>query len=226
MIDIYIIITITSLFVLVVTLFFTDYQIRALHNENKGGEIKGGEIKGGEIKGEIGCENRILEDKYNQLEVKTNELQKKIENANNKNILLEKNINGIFENSDLRNEDAKCIDISSKKRGAFQYLELTDFEKCNDIFTYDPIDKHLVVKTNESTKCVTSLNENDIILNDCVKTFDKQQFDYYPMHDGKFHSSLHSKCLSYNKDSNIIELDNCKGSNTISKRGNLFLQNS
>jgi len=221
MIDIYIIITITSLFVLVVTLFFTDYQIRALYNENKGGEIKGGEIKG-----EIGCENRILEDKYNQLEVKTNELQKKIENANNKNILLEKNINGIFENSDLRNEDAKCIDISSKKRGAFQYLELTNFEKCNDIFTYDPIDKHLVVKTNESTKCVTSLNENDIILNDCVKTFDKQQFDYYPMHDGKFHSSLHSKCLSYNKDSNIIELDNCKGSNTISKRGNLFLQNS
>ena len=221
MIDIYIIITITSLFVLVVTLFFTDYQIRALYNENKGGEIKGGEING-----EIGCENRILEDKYNQLEVKTNELQKKIENANNKNILLEKNINGIFENSDLRNEDAKCIDISSKKRGAFQYLELTNFEKCNDIFTYDPIDKHLVVKTNESTKCVTSLNENDIILNDCVKTFDKQQFDYYPMHDGKFHSSLHSKCLSYNKDSNIIELDNCKGSNTISKRGNLFLQNS
>ena len=221
MIDIYIIITITSLFVLVVTLFFTDYQIRALYNENKGGEIKGGEIKG-----EIGCENIILEDKYNQLEVKTNELQKKIENANNKNILLEKNINGIFENSDLRNEDAKCIDISSKKRGAFQYLELTNFEKCNDIFTYDPIDKHLVVKTNESTKCVTSLNENDIILNDCLKTFDKQQFDYYPMHDGKFHSSLHSKCLSYNKDSNIIELDNCKGSNTISKRGNLFLQNS
>lgn len=221
MIDIYIIITITSLFVLVVTLFFTDYQIRALYNESKG--ENGGE-NGGEIKGE--CENKILEDKYNQLEVKTNELQKKIENANNKNILLEKNINGIFENSDLRNEDAKCIDISSKKRGAFQYLELTDFEKCNDIFTYDPIDKHLVVKTNESNKCVTSLNENDIILNDCVKTFDKQQFDYYPMHDGKFHSSLHSKCLSYNKDSNIIELDNCKGSNTISKRGNLFLPNS
>lgn len=219
MIDIYIIITITSLCVLVVTLFFTDYQIRALYNEGTG-------ENGGEIKGEIGCENRILEDKYNQLEVKTNELQKKIENANNKNILLEKNIDGIFENSDLKNEDAKCIDISSKKRGAFQYLELTNFEKCNDIFTYDPIDKHLVVKTNESTKCVTSLNENDIVLNDCVKTFDKQQFDYYPMHDGKFHSSLHSKCLSYNKDSNIIELDNCKGSNTISKRGNLFLQNS
>ena len=69
MIDIYIIITITSLCVLVVTLFFTDYQIRALYNEGTGGEIKG----------EIGCENRILEDKYNQLEVKTNELQKKIE---------------------------------------------------------------------------------------------------------------------------------------------------
>jgi hypothetical protein len=218
MIDIYIIITITSLFVLVVTLFFTDYQIRALYNEGRG-------ENGDEIIGEE-CENKILEDKYNQLEVKTNELQKKIENTNNKNILLEKNINGIFENSDLRNEDAKCIDISSKKRGAFQYLELTDLEKCNDIFTYDPIDKHLVVKTNESTKCVTSLNENDIILNDCVKTFDKQQFDYYPMHDGKFHSSLHSKCLSYNKDSNIIELDNCKGSNNISKSSNLFLPNS
>jgi hypothetical protein len=215
MIDIYIIITITSLFVLVVTLFFTDYQIRALYNENKGrGDEKGGE-----------CENSISEDNFNQ-SIKTNELQKKIEDANNKNTLLEKNINGIFENSDLTNEDKKCIDISSKKRGAFQYLELTDFEKCNDIFTYDPVDKHLFVKTNESTKCITSLNENDIILNDCVKTFDKQQFDYYPMHDGKFHSSLHSKCLSYNKDSNIIELDNCKGSNTISKRGNLFLPNS
>jgi hypothetical protein len=222
MIDIYIIITITSLFVLVVTLFFTDYQIRKLYNEGAGYEK--GDEKGGK------CENSISEDMeiklYNQ-SIQTDELQRKIEDANNKNTLLEKNINGIFENSNLTNEDKKCIDISSKKRGAFQYLELTDFEKCNDIFTYDPVNKHLLVKTNESTKCITSLNENDIILNDCVKTFDKQQFDYYPMHDGKFHSSLHSKCLSYNKDSNIIELDNCAlGSNNISKRGNLFLPNS
>lgn len=221
MIDIYIIITITSLFVLVVTLFFTDYQIRTLYNEGIGEKV-------GEKEGK--CENKILEDMeiklYNQ-SIKTDELQRKLEDVNNKNTLLEKNINGIFENSDLTNKDKKCIDISSKKRGAFQYLELTDFEKCNDIFTYDPVNKHLLVKTNESTKCITSLNENDIVLNDCVKTFDKQQFDYYPMHDGKFHSSLHSKCLSYNKDSNIIELDNCTlGNNNISKSSNLFLPNS
>ena len=46
------------------------------------------------------------------------------------------------------------------------------------------------------------------------------------MHDGKFHSSLYSKCLSYNKDSNIVELDDCRGSNNILKSGNLFLPNS
>jgi hypothetical protein len=46
------------------------------------------------------------------------------------------------------------------------------------------------------------------------------------MHDGKFHSSLYSKCLSYNKDSNIIELDDCRESNNIVKRSNLFLPNS
>ena len=153
------------------------------------------------------------------MQTQTGELQ-------TRNTLLEKNINGIFVNSDLVNEDKKCVDISSKKRGAFQYLELSNLQKCNDIFTYEPINKQLFVKTNESTKCITSLNDNDIILNDCIKSFDKQQFDYFPMHDGKFHSSLYSKCLSYNKDSNIIELDDCRESNNIVKRSNLFLPNS
>ena len=57
MIDIYIIITITSLFVLVVTLFFTDYQIRTLY------------ITQQESKGDVVMEN-IKEDKY---EIKTDE---------------------------------------------------------------------------------------------------------------------------------------------------------
>jgi hypothetical protein len=217
MIDIYIIITITSLFVLVVTLFFTDYQIRTLYKMSK--HEKRSENGG--------CENIQDENKlYNELQIKTDKLQRRADTLLDRNNLLEKNISGIFTNSDLTNEDKKCIDISSRKRGAFQYLELTDFQKCNDIFTYEPINKQLFVKTNESTKCITSLNENDLVLNDCVKTFDKQQFDYFPMHDGKFHSSLYSKCLSYNKDSNIIELDDCRGSNNIVKSGNLFLPNS
>ena len=53
--------------------------------------------------------------------------------------------------------------ITHKLTMAIPTILETDFEKCNDIFTYDPIDKHLVVKTNESTKCVTSLNENSLI---------------------------------------------------------------
>jgi hypothetical protein len=213
MIDIYIIITITSLFVLVVTLFFTDYQIRTLY------------ITQQESKGDVVMEN-IKEDKYEIKTDETDELQTQTGELQTRNTLLEKNINGIFVNSDLVNEDKKCVDISSKKRGAFQYLELSNLQKCNDIFTYEPINKQLFVKTNESTKCITSLNDNDIILNDCIKSFDKQQFDYFPMHDGKFHSSLYSKCLSYNKDSNIIELDDCRESNNIVKRSNLFLPNS
>jgi hypothetical protein len=154
--------------------------------------------------------------KIDALQIDT--LQNKYNQALQRQTLLEKNINGIFENSDLVNEDKKCVDISSNNRGAFKYLELVDLKKCNDIFTYDPINKKLLVKTNESTKCITSLNDRDIILNDCIKTFDKQQFDYFPMHDGKFHSSLYSKCLSYNKDSNIIELDDCTINNNIVKR--------
>ena len=213
MIDIYIIITITSLFVLVVTLFFTDYQIRTLY------------ITQQESKGDVVMEN-IKEDKYEIKTDETDELQRQTGKLQTRNTLLEKNINGIFVNSDLVNEDKKCVDISSKKRGAFQYLELSNLQKCNDIFTYEPINKQLFVKTNESTKCITSLNDNDIILNDCIKSFDKQQFNYFPMHDGKFHSSLYSKCLSYNKDSNIIELDDCRESNNIVKRSNLFLPNS
>jgi len=219
MIDIYIIITITSLFVLVVTLFFTDYQIRTLYSQKTDEGV-------GEGENNTIIESGVSQISYNELQRKTDELQRKTDELQTRNNLLEKNIGGIFENSDLVNENQKCIDISSKKRGAFQYLELTEFEKCNDIFTYEPVNKQIVVKTNESTKCITCLNEKDLILNDCVKTFDKQQFDYYPMNDGKFHSSLYSKCLSYNNDSNVIELDDCRGSNNISKRGNLFLPNS
>ena len=167
MIDIYIIITITSLFVLVVTLFFTDYQIRTLY------------ITQQESKGDVVMEN-IKEDKYEIKTDETDELQTQTGELQTRNTLLEKNINGIFVNSDLVNEDKKCVDISSKKRGAFQYLELSNLQKCNDIFTYEPINKQLFVKTNESTKCITSLNDNDIILNDCIKSFDKQQFDYFP----------------------------------------------
>ena len=155
MIDIYIIITITSLFVLVVTLFFTDYQIRTLY------------ITQQESKGDVVMEN-IKEDKYEIKTDETDELQTQTGELQTRNTLLEKNINGIFVNSDLVNEDKKCVDISSKKRGAFQYLELSNLQKCNDIFTYEPINKQLFVKTNESTKCITSLNDNDIILNDCI----------------------------------------------------------
>lgn len=220
--NINIIITITSLFVLVITLFFTDYQIRSLYIETK----KVDSINNGASINIPIDNNCISKNEYSNLENQCNTFQKQIDDLTDKNNLFEKNITGIFENSQLVNENNKCLDISKTRRGAFNYLEVSDFEKCNDIFTYDPIDKHIIVKTNEGNKCITSLNENDLVLNDCVKTFDKQQFHYYPMHDGKFHSSLYSKCLSYNKDSNIIELSDCNASNNILKTGNLFLPNS
>lgn len=225
MIDIYIIIIITSLILLIVTLFFREYQFRTLYvdlqqNIEKGTEYRNGseEYKSGQDKSE-----EYKSEEYKRQQADKN---KRYDELKIKNTLLEQNIPGIFQNVELFNNDKNCISISESMRNDLSYLELSKTKNCNNIFTYDPVNKQIIVKTNESSKCITSLNETDIVLNDCVKTSEKQKFNYYPLFDGKFYSSLYSKCLSYNNDSNIIELDNCRASNNISnKQGNLFLPN-
>lgn len=217
MIDIYIIIIITFLILLIVTLFFREYQFRTLYvdlQQNTYGYNKGGE------------------DKIEQCKIEMEQADKKYDELKIRNTLLEKNIPGIFQNADLFSSEKNCISIAESTRGDLQYLELSKSNNCNNIFTYDPVNKQIIVKMNDSTKCITSLNETDIVLNDCVKTSEKQKFNYYPLSDGKFYSSLYSKCLSYNPNDNsnnkynIVQLDNCRAANNIFyKQGDLFLPN-
>ena len=221
MIDIYIIIIITFLILLIVTLFFREYQFRTyIYGYNKGGTDKGETDKGGT--------DKIEQERY---KMAMEQADKKYDELKIRNTLLEQNIHGIFQNADLFSSEKNCISIAESTRGDLQYLELSKSNNCNNIFTYDPVNKQIIVKTNDSTKCITSLNETDIVLNDCVKTSEKQKFNYYPLSDGKFYSSLYSKCLSYNSsdnssDNSIVQLDNCKADNNIFyKRGDLFLPN-
>lgn len=216
MIDIYIITIITFLILLIVTLFFREYQFRTLYvdlQQNIHENINENVSQNNGYKKE---DDHKIEEYY----------KRENEELKIRNTLLEQNIPGIFQNADLFSSEKKCISIAESKRGDLSYLELSKLKNCNNIFTYDPANKQIIVKINDSTKCITSLNEKDIVLNDCVKTSEKQKFNYYPLSDGKFYSSLYSKCLSYNNDSNIVELDNCKASNNIfNKVGNLFLPN-
>ena len=102
-------------------------------------------------------------------------------------------------------------------------------KKCNSIFSYDPNYKQISLKVGTTTKCIDAFNENDIVLNDCIKNSQKQKFDYYPFfNDGKLYSGLYSKCISYNKESNILGLTKCEDDNNIivsNSIDNLYLQN-
>ena len=158
-----------------------------------------------------------------------------------------KNIIGKFDNSKLINKSNLCVNLSTSVKDMpidpnfkisalshnFSLLQINK-QPCTDndnIFSYDPVNKQILVKSEKSTKCIESLNDTDIILNDCIKNSQKQTFNYYPLSNGTLQSVLYSKCLSYNSNaSNIIDLDKCSSDNNIivpnSDKNKLYLINT
>jgi hypothetical protein len=163
---------------------------------------------------------------YQQLYNETNQCKLQLENVNtdhkkledeqnklnDKIKLLEKNTLGAYNDNYLKTQNNTCVKIADNIKSDYTLLQhQTNCSNQNDfkIFSYDPVYKQLLVTSNKETKCVDAINENDIVLNDCIKTSLKQKFNYYPLYDGKMKSLLYSKCLGYNVDTDIIELQNC-----------------
>lgn len=162
------------------------------------------------------------------LQTEKTQLQDNLSKREARNSLLEKNIIGKFNDGSLIAQNGDCVSLADTTKGDLSFLQVKNTKKCNPIFSYDPNYKQISVKIGNSIKCVDAFNENDIVLNDCIKNSQKQKFDYYPLFNGKLYSSLYSKCLNYKTDSNILELNVCEGDNNIivsNSDKNLYLQN-
>lgn len=156
--------------------------------------------------------------------------------ANQKRLtLLEKNVIGKFEKEPIVGKaDNSCVSLADGTKGDFSYLQLNTLCKNQDklrIFTYDPVYKQLIVDLGQQKRCVDAVNENDIVLNECIRTSQKQKFNYFPLYGGRFKSMLYSKCLGHNADTNIIELQQCGDVSNVVTRGpsqasHLFLENN
>jgi hypothetical protein len=172
--------------------------------------------------------SNLKTDIFNLQNEKT-QLQDNLSKREVRNSLLEKNVLGKFDKGDLITKNGDCVGISDTTKGDLSFLQVKNTKKCNSIFSYDPNYKQISLKVGTSTKCIDAFNENDIVLNDCIKNSQKQKFDYYPFfNDGKLYSGLYSKCISYNKESNILGLAKCEDDNNIivsNSINNLYLQN-
>lgn len=149
--------------------------------------------------------------------------------------LLEKNVIGKFDKEPLvANGDRTCVSIADGTKGDFSYLQLNTLCKDQDkvkIFTYDPVYKQVIVDVGQQKKCIDAVNDNDIVLNECLKTSQKQKFNYFPLYGGRFKSMLYNKCIGYNNDTNILELQTCNNVTNITTRKDeqqrhLFLENN
>lgn len=168
------------------------------------------------------------EDKASVLATSTEENLRRIE-------LLEKNIIGKFDKEPLVSATAKtCVSIADDTKGDFSYLKLNTLcsnpEKVN-IFTYDPVYKQVIVKLGEQKRCVDAINKNDVVLNECLRTSQKQKFNYFPLSGGRFKSMLYNNCLGFNAENNIIELQKCNELSNIMTQKNrqqshLLLENN
>jgi len=148
---------------------------------------------------------------------------------------LEQNVYGKFDDGYIvSDKDRSCVTLADNTKGDYSILQLNvtckNPEKIN-IFSYDPDYKQLQIKMGSSVKCVDSMNENDVIVSDCIKTAQKQKFNYFPLYDGRFKSMLYSKCLGYNLDNNVIELQKCGEITNIRtpkelQKTHLFLENN
>lgn len=158
--------------------------------------------------------SNLKTDIFNLQEEKT-QLQTNLTRREARNSLLEKNILGKFANGDLTSATGDCVSIADTTKGNLTFLQVKNSKRCNSIFSYDPNYKQISVKVGTNTKCIDAFNENDVVLNDCIKNSQKQKFDYYPLFDGKIYSGLYSKCISYDKDSNVLQLKKCDKDNDI-----------
>lgn len=163
------------------------------------------------------------------LQTEKTQLKDNLSKREARNSLLEKNVLGKFDNGSLITKNGDCVGIADTTKGDLSFLQVKNTKKCNSIFSYDPNYKQISLQVGTTTKCIDAFNENDIVLNDCIKNSQKQKFDYYPFfNDGKLYSGLYSKCISYNKESNILGLEKCEDDNNIivsNSINNLYLQN-
>lgn len=163
------------------------------------------------------------------LQTEKTQLKDNLSKREARNSLLEKNVLGKFDNGGLITKNGDCVGIADTTKGDLSFLQVKNTKKCNSIFSYDPNYKQISLQVGTTTKCIDAFNENDIVLNDCIKNSQKQKFDYYPFfNDGKLYSGLYSKCISYNKESNILGLEKCEDDNNIivsNSINNLYLQN-
>lgn len=142
-------------------------------------------------------------------------LQDNLEKSDASKTLLQKNVLGKFIDGLLSDTDGNCVSIADSTKGDLTFLQLKNTQKCNPIFSYEPNYKQISVKVGSATKCIDAFNENEVVLNDCIKNSQKQKFDYYPLYDGKLKSQLYSKCLTYDKESKIIQLKKCDTDESI-----------
>jgi hypothetical protein len=156
-----------------------------------------------------------LKTKVFDLENERKNLQVSLTQQEERGKLLGKNVFGKFTNGEIVNNEGKCVSIADSTKGDLTFLQLKNTIKCNPIFSYEPNYKQISVKVGTSTKCIDAFNENEIVLNDCIKNSQKQKFDYFPLFNGKLKSQLYSKCLAYDKESNILQLKQCDVDETV-----------
>lgn len=230
--DTYLIITIVIILSVVITLCLT-FSVISYNNCNR----KYDDLKYLYSKDIIPIEQAVKQykidlEEYRDQNKKYDALIKEQSDLNEK---LQKNIIGTFNKTALlTNLENSCVKFAKNERDDIMYLNLntncisTDIYK---LYTYDPINRQLIVKVDDKDKCVDAYNNTDIVLNDCITTSQKQKFNYYPLYDGGFKSTVYSKCLGYNPDSNKIELQKCgektniKTKDTLRKE-HLYLENS
>jgi hypothetical protein len=170
-----------------------------------------------------------LKTKIFGLENDKEQLQDNLAKTEARNVLYKKNIVGKFVDGSLINKEGNCVSIADSTKGDLTFLQVKNTPKCNPIFSYDPNYKQISVKVGVSTKCIDAFNENDVVLNDCIKNSQKQKFEYFPLHDSKLRSSLYSKCLTYDKESKILQLKPCNLDENILVKDSdkyLYLQNN
>ncbi|NBP01186.1 MAG: hypothetical protein EBU90_13815 [Proteobacteria bacterium] len=176
-----------------------------------------------------------LKTKIFELTQDKDQLKKDIDGRDTRIKKLEQNVYGKFDKSYIvSDKERSCVTISDNTKGDYSILQLNvtckNPEKI-DIFSYDPVYKQLQIAMGSSVKCVDSMNENDVVVSDCIKTAQKQKFNYFPLYDGRFKSMLYNKCLGYNLDNNIIELQKCGEITNIRtpkelQNKHLFLENN
>lgn len=181
---------------------FIQFIIHTDQYKNKVDELTNRCVKPASLR-ELDAQRQIVEiqSELNEKDEEIFRLASKLSTIQNKYI-------GEFEKIPLGDTQGSCIKIGNDTKGAFNVL--TKSSSCADeddvkIFSYNNENRQVKVGDNF---CIDAVNENDVILSNCIKSSQRQLFQYYPYVDGKLKSSLYNKCLGVNSDS-IVELQEC-----------------